>query len=313
MAVGDKIRTVDYNTIQTRVANILGTGSGSLGYGQTVQSSQVTTSNNVTINEWGNLRNDIINIYRHQNNSIPDTSVLPETILDSSIRYSAVDAPVTVWDTLSTTLETNRVNALPVGRFGSISSGSIGTFVIFSNTATGSMEFKWASEADARFFFNSGGRLYIVTTFTPNLATSQNISWQTTLNTIAQQYWGGFYPDTATSGTDGRNWHKADSSYRQFYSSSSSSPYGSNTYNLDASKYASGSDHIVSIRARLIDSYTDPPAGDPDNPYPDDLVQGTLVMYAGYLYPTGAMTGLGATTWTEYRPYQVQIGNFTTT
>jgi hypothetical protein len=313
MAVGDKIRTVDYNTVQTRVANVLGTGSGSLGYGQTVQSSQVTTSNNVTVNEWGSLRNDIINIYRHQNNSIPDTSVLPEAIEGASVRYNVSDAPVTVWDSLTSTLETNRINALPVGRFGTSTASGIGTFVSFANSATAIVLFKWDNSENARFFFNSGGRLRVTTQFSPTLFNSQNTSWQATLNSIGYQEWGGFYPDTSTSGTDGRNFYKSDGSYRQFYTSSASSPYGSNNYNLDAAKFTSGSQYAVGIRTRLVEGYTNPPDGDPDNPPPGDLVQGTLILYAQYTYPAGAMTGLGAAVWTEYQPISVEIGNYTTT
>ena len=313
MAVGDKIRTVDYNSVQTRVANVLGTGSASLGYGQPVQSSQVTTSNKVSVNEWGTLRNDIINIYRHQNNTIPNTTILPETVVDASIRYNTGDAPVTVWDTLSTTLQNNRVNALPVGRFGTEDSGSIGTAVSFVNSATGIVTFTWNSAEDARFFFNGGGRLRVTTQFVPSLGNSQNASWQTTLSTIGTREWGGFFPNTGTSPTDGTNFFRSDTSYRQFYTASASSPYGSNNYNLDAAKFTSGSNYSVGIRARLVEGYTDPPAGDPDNPPPGDLVQGTLVLYAGYTYPAGALTGLGAATWTEYKPISVAIGNFTTT
>jgi hypothetical protein len=313
MPVGDKIRTVEYNTVQSRVASVLGTGSGSLGYGQTVQSSQVTTSNNITINEWGQLRNDIINIYRHQTNTIPDTSVLPEATEGNSIRYNVTDAPVTVWDTLSTTLLNNRINALPVGRFGTESAGSRGTGVSFSNSATGIVTFTWANSENARFFFNGGGRLRVQTVYTPTLINSQNTSWQTTLSTIGVREWGGFFPDTSDSGTDGRNFHKSDGTYRQFYTASSSSPYGSNTYNLDAAKFVDGSNYSVGIRARLVEGYTDLPAGDPDNPPPSDLVQGTLVLIASYTYPAGALTGLGAAVWTEYQPASVVIGSFSTT
>ena len=308
MPVGDKIRSADYNTVQTKVANTLGTGSGNLGYGQTVQSSQVTTSNNITVNEWGRLRNDIINIYRHQNNTIPNTTILPDALEGASVRYNVTDAPVTVWDTLSTTLQNNRINALPVGRFGTVDSGSLGTAVAFANSATGIVTFTWASAENARFFFNGGGKVRVTTQFSPTLANAQNTSWQSTLSTIGTREWGGFFPDTSTSPTDGRNFFKSDSSYRQFYTASSSSPYGSNNYNLDAAKFSSGSNYSVGIRARLVEGYTDP-----GPPAPGDLVQGSLVLYAAYTYPAGALTGLGAATWTEYRPISVAIGNFTTT
>lgn len=308
MPVGDKIRTVEYNTVQSRVASVLGTGSGSLGYGQTVQSSQVTTSNNITINEWGQLRNDIINIYRHQNNTIPNTTILPEATEGNSIRYNVANAPVTVWDTLSTTLQNNRVNALPVGRFATTVSSSKSQSVVFNATAQVDITFEWASTEQARFFFNGGGRLRIASTFSPDIITSQNTSWQTALSTIGTIEWGGFFPDTSVSGTDGRNWHKSDSTYREYYSSTQSAPYGSNTYKLLARK----SNQYVYIRILLTDDYIDDPV-DPDNPAPDDLVDGSLTVNTSYTYPTGALTGLGSSVWTGYQPTSISIGNWSVT
>lgn len=298
MAVGDKIRTVDYNSLQTKASNILGTGSASFGYGQTVQSSQVTTSTNVTVNEWGSLRNDIINIYRHQNNAIPTTVQLPETVEGASVRYNASDAPVIAWDAFLTTLETNRVNALPVGRFGTSTGLTRGVFVSFSNSAYIDVTLTWASAEEARFFFNGGGRIRLTSSFSGYLGTSQNVAWATLLSTVGTREWGGFFPDTGVSGTDGRNWHKSDTSLRQFFSQSATAPYGSNTYSLQASK----SGATVTFRYQFVDNYTDPPTGDPDNPPPNDLVQGTMTVIAAYTYPSGAMTGLGAATWTEYQP-----------
>lgn len=306
MAVGDKIRTVDYNSVQTKVANILGTGSGSLGYGQTVQSSQVTTSNNITVNEWGNLRNDIINIYRHQNNSIPDTSVLPEATEGASIRYNVSDAPVTVWDTLVNTLEANRVNALPVGRFGTTSEITFASSLYFTEKAEIDCFFFWNDETTARHFFNGGGRLRVRHFFNNplNEPTSQIITWQTFLDTVGNVEWGGFYPDTGVSGTDGRNYHKSDGTLREFYRQSVSAPYGVSELALQAAKFfdVGRNQYCVQIRTILDDKYTDLPLNDTENPYPYDRVNVNQVgSAASTIYPTGAMTGLGTATWTEYR------------
>lgn len=310
MPVGDKIRTVDYNTIQSKVANVLGTGTGNLGYGQTVQSSQVNLDNRITVNEWGRLRNDIINIYRHQTNSIPDTSVLPETIAETTVRYNVSNAPITVWDSLSTTLQNNRVNALPIGRFGTATTASRPSQTVsFNASAQVDITFEWNNATEARYFFNSGGRLRISSGFTPSLGTSQNASWQTLLSGIGTREWGGFFPDTTTGVIDGRNWHKSDTTFRTFYSTTASSPYGANTYSLLASK----NNQYVYIRILLTDAYTDLPFGDPDNPPPDDLVQGSLSVTTSILYPTGPLTGLGSAIWEEYRPIASSVGTWTST
>ena len=141
------------------------------------------------------------------------------------------------------------------------------------------------------------------------MSNSQNIAWDTLLSTVGTREWGGFYPDTSVSGTDGRNWHKADNSLRQFFSQSATAPYGSNTFSLEASK----SGATVTFRYVFVYNYTDPPTGDPDNPLPNDLVSGTLTCNLSYTYPAGALTGLGASTWTEYQPTLISFASGYTT
>ena len=68
-AVNSTILKVDYNSIRDKVVGVLGFGSGNFGYGQQarIQSTAVSEDSKVTINEWANLRYDIINAYKHQN------------------------------------------------------------------------------------------------------------------------------------------------------------------------------------------------------------------------------------------------------
>lgn len=303
MPVGDKIRTTDYNTIQQRVADTLGTGSGNVGYGQSVQSSPVTTNNNITVNEWGRLRNDIINIYRHQTNSIPNTTVLPETIEDEFVRYSTSNAPITVWDTLSTTLQNNRVNALPVGRFGSVleQNKSSGT-ITWASQAYIDITFTWASAEEARFFFNSGGRLRTRVSASTTDPETQSSSWVTFVGTVGTREWGGYFPNTGTSPIDGTNYWRSDGTERRFLNISNTVVrYTSNRYEL----YAKKSGSTVTIRIRLVDAYTDP-----GGPPPGDAVVGNFTAYASYTYGAGAMTGLGTATWNEYQPTGISLGNW---
>ena len=63
---GSKVLASEYNALQSNVATILGTGSGTLGYGQTLNSAQVTTTNKITAAQWTNLVTDINNCVGHQ-------------------------------------------------------------------------------------------------------------------------------------------------------------------------------------------------------------------------------------------------------
>ena len=87
MAVGDLITAARYNNAQARVAAIMGTGSGTEGYGQTVNSSQVNTSNTVTAVHVNNLYTDLVAGRIHQTGGTPNTIaqiVVGDTIADQT-------------------------------------------------------------------------------------------------------------------------------------------------------------------------------------------------------------------------------------
>ena len=55
---GDTITAAQYNDLQSRVNNIMGTGSGQSGYGQALASAQVSTGNTVTATQMNRLRTE---------------------------------------------------------------------------------------------------------------------------------------------------------------------------------------------------------------------------------------------------------------
>jgi hypothetical protein len=73
MTVNAKITQADYNSIRNKLDSVIGTGSASFGWGQTVVSSAVNESTPVAINEWGRLRFDIINAHTHIFGTTPTT------------------------------------------------------------------------------------------------------------------------------------------------------------------------------------------------------------------------------------------------
>lgn len=77
--IGTKILAADYNAIQSIAQTILGVGSGQYGYGQTVTSSQVSPGDPFRLNDWVNLRTDLLKIGAHQtgNASEGNNLILP--------------------------------------------------------------------------------------------------------------------------------------------------------------------------------------------------------------------------------------------
>lgn len=74
MAQGDLLTANRYNNLQTKVATLFGNGTGNIGYGQTVSSSQVPGGNVKLVEavDMQNLYDDLAAIYVHQQGVLPD-------------------------------------------------------------------------------------------------------------------------------------------------------------------------------------------------------------------------------------------------
>ena len=293
MAVNDTIKYTDYNNIRNAVIEVLGAGSATYGYGQTPISASVAIGNKVTVNEWSNLRYDILNASLHQNGSY---ATVPSKTEGQTVAFNASTEPVTYYSTLAATLASNRFN-VGSGQFG------VATAVPKTFTSAWSVQLRttvtaiWADANAARYFFNAGGQILISAARAGGTATSQNTSWSSLLSSAGTQGIGGNNPGAGTSPTDGTNWYRTDSNYRTFYSTSASSPYGSNTYSLSARSTASSLEIFVDLQ----DGHTATGAG-------PDTVDGILTISASYKYPTGTLLP-ASSTWLQYVPTSLTVAD----
>jgi hypothetical protein len=299
-AVNSIIVQADYNSIRNKVIAVLGNGSGNSGYGQQARivSTAVAEGNKVTINEWANLRFDIINAYKHINGSNPTTAVVAE---GNTIRYTGSFTPDTGTLDVPQKQYDDWANNITTNRFGVAGSESATTAVTTSNRTTAwvsqcecVIQFYWANANDARYWFNSGGKIRISANRTGGASTSQNTSWTTLLSAAGTQNFGGAVPNTGTTPNDGTNWYKTTNSFQTFYQATASSPYGSNNYRLqarcvDVPSNSGGTAASGEIRILFTDGYTDSGAAFDPNPPPGDVIDGTLTVSVSTLFATGIM------------------------
>lgn len=290
MASGDIISATDYNTIQTKINSVIGTGSGSFGYGQTVNSSQVAAGNTVTKTQWDALRYDVVNALLHQTGVGPTIATVN---VGDVIRYGAAN-PNFQYNTLADTATSNRFN-IGSGRFFTqvlqTTSRTASWTTAVSTTAT--VTFNTAEQA--RFFFNSGGKVRFTSSRSGGSSSSQNNSWSNVLTTAGTQAF-------SASGTS-VNFYNLTSTYQTYYLVSSSSPYSANTYRIEAScnvsNNSSGTANVLNFRITWSDAYRDPDAvaGRPEslNP-PTDVVDGTLSLTIDELRATGSVQPSGTFT-----------------
>ena len=93
MAVGDIITAARYNNAQARVAAIMGTGSTTEGYGQTLNSSQVSTALTVTAQHVNDLYTDLVAGRIHQTGGTPNS--VSQIVIGDTIGDGASDGDVT--------------------------------------------------------------------------------------------------------------------------------------------------------------------------------------------------------------------------
>lgn len=207
---GTLIVATDYNTIQSKIALVLGTGSSDYGYGQQVLSSQVTNLNTkITVTQWNNLRTDLLLARQHQtgtdqsaNLALPTTST---TIKDADRAAYNSFADVVTTNRLivppsSQTSTTSLPNAVRTNPWASTISYTI-TFN-FPGYTSGSTNISAIN--NARAFFNAGGQFKFSASFT-NYSTDGSLlvnqSWATLLSNMGTIIVGAHATTNTGSGT----------------------------------------------------------------------------------------------------------------
>lgn len=325
VAVNSTISQADYNNIRNKLVNVMGVGSGNYGWGQQdrIKSTAIVEGNSVTINEWAKLRYDIINAYTHISGSNPTTA---QVNVGNTIRYSStftpdtgtLDVPVKQYDDWVNTIITSRFD-LASGQAATVSPSSPSSrTATWTSSVSCTIDFYWSSANEARYFFNSGGLVRVSASFTPRVTTAQNTAWQSLLSTAGTRSFGANTPGTGTTPNDGQNWYRLNNSLQQWYSISSSSPYGSNNYKIysqctDVVSNSSGTSKSGQFKLIFTDGYTDPGNTGPQGTYPgdspntNDIVDGTLTVSVSLYYPTAVMVPVGTGNFTVTNP-TISIG-----
>lgn len=185
----------DYNVIQSKIALVMGTGSGTKGYGQTLASSQVGANSKVTVAQWNNLRNDIVRARQHQTGTVIGTKApgdlgyvagvdLPVPTTSDQVKESWRAAYLAMADAADTNhltvpapeSNTSRISLVP----NQIRSALWNTRI--SQTVTA----EWATADDARYFWNSGGEIWFYSEFSPASSNDKNLTWYTILQDMGK-------------------------------------------------------------------------------------------------------------------------------
>jgi hypothetical protein len=295
MPANDLVRIPDYNDIRNTIVAVMSTGSATQGYGQSINSSGAAVGDFVSKAEWDKLRYDIVNAIVHQTGSVPAITVVTESDL---VRYDAAQ-PNFQYQTLANQANTNRFD-VAAAQYVIEPRGSRSDSVSFSNSVRCSITVPFASANEARYFFNSGGKIRFSSSFSDTLGTSQSGAWTTLLSSLGTVSFGGNTPAV--------NFYTLTSSPQTFYSQGTSGTYSMNRWTLQAScnvaNNSSGTASQVTFTSIWEDIYTDP-----GFPPPGDAVAGTMSITVSQLRAQGALyPNLVPASFSAPSPTSVTIG-----
>lgn len=304
-AVYSTIRKADYNGMQNQIARVLGDGVGQYGYGQIVLSSQVVEGDKVSVEQFAQLRYDILNAYDHLNATTP-SNVDEQTVRDK-IRYSGTDEPVDYWLSVVNGIVGDARNLAINGRRRSTNHGTV------NETWPGSYGSEWtdllqatttvsfSSASQARYFFNSGSTIDFTSSRAGGSSTQQNTSWTNLLSAAGTVKFGGNYPGTGVSPLDGANFYRLTNAYNSpFATFTASSPYALNSWRLfarclDVTNNSTGTSKELEFLIQWIDDHEalggPTETGTPVVPggFGPDAVDGTISLNCTTVEATGTL------------------------
>ena len=269
----------DINTIRQKVADVLGTGATTFGYGQNIYSSAITSGTIIQKVQWDAVRFDIVNCYIHQTGNIPSaiTVSTSDTITDDA------SGAYQNYDYFADVLSNNRFD-VATGQFAISAIDTKTTSSTWNTNASSELTVNFADATQGRYFFNSGGAIRISSTLTGGTSSQAN-AWTNLLDSVGEQ---DFVGDLVAS----NGYYTLTDSYQTYFSRAASTPYSANLYQLkakcDVADNSAGTATQVTIKIELSDSYVD--LGPPT---PGDLVDGTLTIVAEELKATGTLQPTG--------------------
>lgn len=179
-ASGGLIQATDFNTRVASVNQLWGTGSGNYGYGQSTTVATNSAGTVVPASDWATMIARMSTMQQHQFNNT--TGIPTQPTSGSIITYLAAI------DTAITSLQSNRLTSYTTTGSASLAVASNSTTWHTSSVKTWTIAF--ASDNNARYFFNAGGYIQFVS----NGNTITPATWNSFVN-------GGFYVFNIAAGS----------------------------------------------------------------------------------------------------------------
>lgn len=268
---GTLIAALDYNNIQSKLATVLGVGSGDFGYGQTVTSSQVSVNNKISVSQWSTLRDELIKCLQHQS-GLDETG----TLIIPTASTKITEADRANYMTKADLITTNRLAIPPAGQatLENLFAPAVRT-TAWNGTVTHSITVTFPSANACRAYFNTGSSFRFSASRSGGNAGVKNASWTTILTNMGTINFGRS-TTTATGNQAGSaiGYASITTSNQLIFSKATETPtYSGNLYRIFVrGNAASGSNSQIIFTIEFVDG-----SGQPNPPWgTDENVDGTL-------------------------------------
>ena len=283
------IIATDYNLIQSKVASVLGEGSGTTGYGQTVASSQVGQFSKITVAQWNNLRSDLLRARQHQTGTDLTATLVTAT---ASTKITDVARAAYLAMANDCEIEANRLTAPPPASQATRSNLVPDTVrtTAWNGTLIQTVTVDFGSANAARHFFNAGGQIEFSAERSGGTAGLKNVTWSTMLTSMGTIAFN--YTRTTATGTGvGSNlgfYDLTETDNLIFQKDTPTGTYSPNKYYIYAKVPSATNRRLVEFSIRFADESTAPPSF-PDPGFGiDENVDGTLISYVQVYRASGA-------------------------
>tara|TARA_B100001113_G_C21073982_1_gene606793 strand:- start:328 stop:1239 length:912 start_codon:yes stop_codon:yes gene_type:complete len=285
-----------YNTLQSSVEGIMGTGSGDSGYGQTLASSQVAQGTVIEASHMANLYTDMIKARRHQTGTTPNTlsSITVGDLIKENdvaggkgiVQYEALAVSINTDKLAIYTGDTSQSDQTPL-----VSSTRTNTW---NGTITHEFTATFTSADARRHFFNAGGKLLFTADITNGSGAKYN-DWNTLLSAMGTVSFAA-HATSSNGGVPGTGSaignYELTGTYQKVFQKDGSGVYAENDYNIHVKE-----NNTSAIQVRI--QFRDDDAGDDTNndgafdPQDEDI-NGDVSSSVVSLKPNGADVSVAA-------------------
>jgi hypothetical protein len=289
MAQYTKVLADEFNNIRSTVANVLGTGAGTRGYGSPITSSAVSVGQKIKPTEFTALKTDVNACYNHITGG---NASLNSIVAGNKISW----ANIVTYQVAATYIDANRDSSIAVNKTvqdivtfykgwgtGATFYGGAYSELFASGTVT------WSSAEAMRYFFNQGGYLYLYGSASGGTSPNKTKTFVDLTNSI------GF---TLT-----RSEYRAGSGNSQSVATSVA-PYSGGTPSSVSASLSAPSSNTISWAISTND--TGDEDGDADGIVVKSTIDTNLTFYVEARLPTGTgITDYSPTIATTSEPFRV--------